>query len=97
MAVTQGTHVRAILFDACAYLISSADGPVAGDEDINVVRHALEQPQPNQVVLDRICGVQVGERNQDVRSMSSATRMPRSSLNSAAWPEACAGCSMIRT
>ena len=67
MAVTQGMHVRAILFDPCAYLISSADGPVAGDEDINVVRHALEQPQPNEVVLDRIRGVQIGERKQDVR------------------------------
>jgi hypothetical protein len=67
MAVTQGMHVRAILFDPCAYLISSADGPVTGDEDINVVRHALEQSQPNEVVLNRIYGVQVGERNQDVR------------------------------
>ncbi len=67
MAVTQGLHVRAILFDPCAYLISSADGPVAGDEDINVVRHALEQPQPNEVVLNRIRGIQIGERNQDVR------------------------------
>ena len=67
MAVTQGMHVRAILFDPCAHLISSADGPVTGDEDIDVVRHALEQPQPNEVVLDRIRGVQVGERDQDVR------------------------------
>jgi hypothetical protein len=48
MAVTQGMHVRSILFDPCAYLISSADGPVAGDKDINIVRHALEQPQPNE-------------------------------------------------
>ena len=60
MAVTQGLHVRAIQFDPCSYLISSADGPVTGDEDIDVVRHALEQPQPNEVVLDRIRGVQVG-------------------------------------
>ncbi len=45
-AVTQGLHVRAVLFDPCAYLISSADGPVTRDEDINVVRHALQQPQP---------------------------------------------------
>ena len=67
MVVTQGMNVRSILFDPCAYLISSADGPVTGDEDINVVRHALEQPQPNEVVLNRIRGVQVGERNQDVR------------------------------
>ena len=44
LGVTQGMHVRAILFDPCAYLISSADGPVTGDEDIDVVRRALEQP-----------------------------------------------------
>ena len=67
MAVTQGMHVRAILFDPGVYLISSADGPVTGDEDSNVVRHVLEQSQPNEVVLNRIRGVQVGERNQDVR------------------------------
>jgi hypothetical protein len=42
MAVTQGMHVRAIQFDPSAYLVSSADGPVTGDEDINVVRHALK-------------------------------------------------------
>jgi hypothetical protein len=40
---------------------------VTGDEDINVVRHVLEQSQPNEVVLNRIRGVQVWERNQDVR------------------------------
>jgi hypothetical protein len=34
MAVTQGMHVRSILLDPCAYLISSTDGPVTGDEDI---------------------------------------------------------------
>ncbi|MGO9695005.1 MAG: hypothetical protein ACLPYO_14795, partial [Mycobacterium sp.] len=34
MSVTQGMHVRPILVDPCVYLISSADGPVAGDEDI---------------------------------------------------------------
>jgi hypothetical protein len=28
--VTQGVHVRPILVDPCVYLISSADGPVAG-------------------------------------------------------------------
>ena len=43
MGVTQGVHVRPILVDPCVYLISSADGPVAGDEDIDVfARHALE-------------------------------------------------------
>jgi len=44
-------HVRAILFDPCAYLISSAEGPVAGDEDIDVARDALDQPQSGEVVL----------------------------------------------
>ena len=68
MAVTQGMHVRSILVDPCAYLISSADGPVTGDKDINIVRHVLEQPQPNEVVLNRIRGVQVGERNRDVEA-----------------------------
>jgi hypothetical protein len=36
MGVTQGVHVRPILVDPCVYLIRSADGPVAGDEDIDV-------------------------------------------------------------
>jgi len=53
MGVTQGVHVRPILVDPCVYLISSADGPVAGDDDIDVARHALEQPQRGEVVLDR--------------------------------------------
>jgi hypothetical protein len=54
MGVTQGVHVRPILVDARVYLISSADGPVAGDEDIDVARHALEQPQRDEVVLYRV-------------------------------------------
>src|SRR5437762_14019273 len=45
VAVAQGVHVRAIPLDPCVYLISSADGPVTRDEDIDVARHALEQPQ----------------------------------------------------
>ena len=52
MGVTQGAHVRAILVDPCLYLISSADGPVAGDEDIDVARRVLEQPQRGEVVLE---------------------------------------------
>ena len=40
--VTQDMHVRAILFDPSVYLISSADGPVTRDEDIDAVRRALE-------------------------------------------------------
>ena len=66
--VTQGIHVRAILVDPCVYLIGSADGPVAGDEDIDVARRAFEQPQCGEVVLDRFRGVvQVEHRNQDIR------------------------------
>src|ERR671935_737461 len=65
--VTQGMHVRAILFDPCTYLISSADGPVTRDEDIDVVRRALEQPQRGEVVLNRVRGAQVEHRNRDIR------------------------------
>ncbi len=39
---------------------------MSGDDDIDLVRHALEQPQPDEVVLDRIRGGQVRERDQDV-------------------------------
>ena len=42
MGVSQVVHVGPILVDPCVYLISSADGPMAGDEDIDVARHALE-------------------------------------------------------
>ena len=35
--VTQGMHVCPILVDPCVYLISSADGPVAGDDGVDVV------------------------------------------------------------
>ena len=78
IAVTQGLHVRAVLFDPCAYLISSADGPVTRDEDINVVRHALQQPQPDEVVLDRVIGaVQVVEhRDQDIREHVAGDENP---------------------
>ena len=37
LGVTQSVHVRAVLVDPCVYLISVTDGPVAGDEDIDVV------------------------------------------------------------
>jgi hypothetical protein len=53
IGVTQGQQIRPILVDPCAYLISSADGPVTGDDDIDVARRALEQAQRGQVVLDR--------------------------------------------
>src|ERR1035437_934714 len=77
MGVTQGVHVRPILVDPCVYLISSADGPVAGDEDIDVARHALEQPQRGEVVLDRVSGVvQVEQRNQDIRKHVAGDENP---------------------
>jgi hypothetical protein len=82
-------HVRAILFDPCGYLINSADGPVTRDEDIDVARHALEQPQRGEVVIDRVSGVvRSGIGIKTSESMSPATRTPRSSINSAAWPRA---------
>ena len=88
---TQSVHVRPILVDPCVYLISAADGPVAGDEDIDVARHALEQPQRGEVVLDRVSGVVKSSNGIETsESMSPATRTPRSSINSAAWPGACA-------
>ena len=77
MSVTQGVHVRPILVDPCVYLISSADGPVAGDDDIDVVRHALEQPQRDEVVPDRVSGVvQVEQRNQDIRKHVAGDENP---------------------
>jgi hypothetical protein len=68
IGVTHRVHVRPILVDPCEYLISSAGGPVAGDEDIDIARDALEQPQPAEVVLDRVRDVvEVEQRNQDIR------------------------------
>src|SRR5688572_3749639 len=54
LIVTQGLHVRPILVDSCTELIGSADGAVTWDEDIDVVRHALEQSQRGEVVPDRV-------------------------------------------
>jgi AcrR family transcriptional regulator len=65
--VAHGVHVRPILADPCARLIGSGGGPVAGDEDIDVIRRALEQLQRGEVVLDRVGGVvQVEHRNQEI-------------------------------
>ena len=50
------THV---LRDSRVQLVGSADRSVAGDDDVDVVRHALEQPQCGEVVLDRVRGLQV--------------------------------------
>ena len=77
MGVTQGVHVRPIQVDPCVNLISSADGTVAGDEDIDVARHLLEQPQRGEVVLDRVSGVvQVEHRNQDIRKHVAGDENP---------------------
>ena len=78
MAVAQGVHVRAVLVDPCAYLIGSADGSVTGDEDIDVVRHAREQSQPNDVVLDRVVGAGevVEHRNEDIREHVAGDENP---------------------
>src|SRR5687768_18610065 len=51
IGVTQGQQIRPVLVDPSAYLSSSADGPVTGDDDIDVARRALEQAQRGQVVL----------------------------------------------
>jgi len=70
-------HVRPILVDPCGYLISSADGPVAGDDNIDVARHALEQSQRGEVVLDRVSGaIQVEHRNQDIRKHVTGDENP---------------------
>jgi hypothetical protein len=67
VGVTEGVHVRPILLDPCAHLIGPANGPVAGDDNLDVARHTVEQPQPGEIVLDRVRGVvEVKQRNQDV-------------------------------
>jgi len=51
--------------------------PAARDEDIDVARHAFEQPQRGEVVLDRVRGVvQVEHRNQDVRKYVAGDENP---------------------
>ena len=75
--ITQGGHVRPILVDPGPYLFSSAGGPVAGDEDIDVARCALEQSQRSEVVLYRVSGVvQVEHRNQDIRKHVASDENP---------------------
>src|SRR4051794_28623227 len=65
IVVMQGMQIRPILIDPLAYVIGSADGSVARDDDANVVRHVLEQPQRGEVVLDRVSGAaHVEQRNQ---------------------------------
>jgi hypothetical protein len=40
-SVTQGLHIRAILFDPSAQLVTVADGSVTGDKHLNVIRQAI--------------------------------------------------------
>jgi hypothetical protein len=75
--VTQGVHVRPVLVDPCVHLISPADGPVTGDEDIDVARHALKQPQRGEVVPDRVSGaVEVEHRDQGIRQHVAGDENP---------------------
>jgi hypothetical protein len=77
MGVTQGMHVRPVPVDPCVCLISSTDGPVAGDGDIDVARRHVEQPQGGEVVLNRISRVvQVEQRNQDIRKHVAGDENP---------------------
>ena len=41
---------------------------MTGDDDIDVVRHALEHPQPGEVLLDRVVGAGpvVEHRNEEI-------------------------------
>ena len=74
---THGVQVRPILVDPCLYLTSSADGPVAGDENIDVACHALEQLKRGEVVLDRVNGaVHVEHRDQDIRKHVAGDENP---------------------
>ena len=65
--VTQGVQVRPILFDPFVYLISFADGPVAGDYDLDIARRALNQPQRGEVVLNRVSGVVLSRASESGR------------------------------
>ena len=65
-AVAQGLQVGPVLVDPCAQLTGAADGPVAGDDDVGVARHVLDQPQRGEVVLDRVLGERVEHGDEDV-------------------------------
>ncbi len=69
---------------------------MSGDEDIDVVRYALEQPQPDQVVLNRVNGV-VEHGNEDVGEHVACDENSAFFDQQGRMPGACAGCSMIRT
>ena len=77
-------HVGPILVDPCVYLISSADGPVAGDEDIDVARDALEQPQRGEdpSSLPALRGVIFARYSRTEAGSSCEMRVRRSSRTS---------------
>jgi hypothetical protein len=88
IGVTQGVHVRPILIDPCVYLISSADGPVAGDDDIDVARHDdLRAVALHHHVADRVDALQQSlEDGREVRvrrgvSLARRGRAPRRALS----------------
>jgi hypothetical protein len=62
----QGRHVRPIQCDSRRELRSPADGAVTGDDDLDVVGHALEQLERAEIVLERIRGLEIEEGHQDV-------------------------------
>jgi hypothetical protein len=45
----QGVHVGPVLVYSCACLISVAGGPVAGDDYLDISRHALEESESGEV------------------------------------------------
>jgi hypothetical protein len=68
VAITEGDDVRPILVDPFAHLIGSTDGPVTGDDDIDVSRDVVKQLQGGEIIVDRVSGApQVEHRNEDVR------------------------------
>ena len=76
VTITQGLHVRAILFDPCAELIRSTDGPMTWDKNIDVARQPLDQPQRGEVVLNRVSGAHIEHRNQDIRKHVAGDENP---------------------
>jgi hypothetical protein len=82
LGVTQGAHVCPILVDPCVYLIGSAYGPVAGDEDIDLAGHALEQSQRGEVIPDR-ARRRVSSRTRKASDSESAISALRAGSSSA--------------
>ena len=85
MGVTQGVHVRPILVDPCVYLISSADGPVAGDENPAFLNQQRRIARGMRLMLDnpdlraiprnlRHLGGQAGNEAEQVQRYCSAMR-----------------------